>query len=159
MPIPMLAPLVTLVALSLATGAPHRHALVATPAADTVLTAPPRDTVRTPPPANEVREYVGTYSSGFEISWFEPCGAAFGDSPWWVTLGEEARLQRDSLVKLLPVRPTEGLAVRWRATVSPKMPAGAGHMGRGTRYMFVTKIISVRALGPGRGGACDSVAG
>ena len=104
-------------------------------------------------PSSQVKEYRGAFSSAFEVSWFEPCGAPFGDNLWWVTLTEDARLQRDSLVKLLPRKPREGLAVRWRATVSDKMPAGAGQMGRGSRYMLVTKVISVRALGPE--GACS----
>lgn len=103
-------------------------------------------------PSSPVQEYRGAFSSAFEVSWFEPCGAPFGDNLWWVTLTEEARLQRDSLVKRLPRTPREGLAVRWRATVSDKMPAGAGQMGRGSRYMLVTKVLSVRALGAD--GAC-----
>jgi hypothetical protein len=74
---------------------------------------------------------------------------------WWVTLSEDARLQRDSLLKLMPVRPRHGLAVRWRGTVSPKMPAGAGHMGQGSRYMLVTRILSIRALDDDGNGACS----
>lgn len=101
-----------------------------------------------------VREYQGAYSSGYEVSWFQPCGAPFDDATWWVTLTEEARLQRDSLMKLFPVKPTRGLAVVWRATVSPRMAMGAGHMGRGTRYMLVTRILSLRALGDDGQGAC-----
>ncbi|MDB4879979.1 MAG: hypothetical protein JWL60_1425 [Gemmatimonadetes bacterium] len=93
-----------------------------------------------------VREYRGTYSSGYEISWFEACGAPRGDGTWWVTLTEDARLQRDSLVRQLASRPTGGVAVRWRGTVGPRMRAGAGHMGRGTRYLLVTEILSLRPL-------------
>jgi len=37
--------------------------------------------------------------------------------------------------------------VRWRATVGPKMPMGAGHMGRGSRYMLVTEVLSLSASG------------
>lgn len=117
-----------------------------------------RDT--TPMPAagdTTVREYRGSYSSGYEISWFHPCDAPFDDALWWVTLTEEARLQRDSLMKLFPVRPRNGLAVVWRATVSPKLALGAGHMARGTRYMLVTRIISMRALDESGQGACAPV--
>lgn len=121
------------------------------PARDTVIAVPMPSAVAGP--SQQVKEYRGAFSSAFEVSWFEPCGAPFGDNLWWVTLTEDARLQRDSLVRLLPRRPTEGLAVRWRATVSEKMPAGAGQMGRGSRYMLVTKVLSVRALGAE--GACS----
>lgn len=120
---------------------------------DTVATAPaPPAVARTD--SSRIHEYAGEYSTDFEASWFHPCDAPLGDDYWWVTLGEEARLQRDSLVKRLPVRPTHGLAVRWRATVSPRMPSGAGHMGRGSRYMLVTEILSLRAVADGEEGAC-----
>ena len=111
----------------------------------------PADTVRS---GTLLQEYRGAYSSGFEISWFEPCGTPSDDRLWWVTLTENARLQRDSLLKLLPVKPTAGLAVTWRATISPKMLGGAGQMGRGTRYMLVSEILSIQALSSA--GACGT---
>jgi hypothetical protein len=89
-------------------------------------------------------EYRGLYETGFEVSWFHPCGAPSGDDSWWVTLSNDALRQRDSLAKSLTGQP-QALYVRWRGTVSPKMPAGAGHMGRGSRYMLVTQVIQVRA--------------
>lgn len=153
------APIALLVLLAASSAcARHAEAEVAatpSPARDTtpVVIAPstvPDDGSST------VREYRGAYSSGYEISWFQPCGAPRGDATWWVTLTEEARLQRDSLLKLFPVRPTQGLAVQWRGTVSARMPAGAGHMGRGSRYMLVTKIISLRALDANGDGACGA---
>jgi hypothetical protein len=91
-----------------------------------------------------VREYRGSYTSGFEMSWFEPCDAPFDDRMWWVTLTGEALDQRDSLLAKITRPKTHGLAVRWRGTISPRMPAG--HMGRGTRYMLVTEIIDIRPL-------------
>ena len=94
--------------------------------------------------ADTVREYRGVYESGFEVSWFHACGAEPGDDTWWVTLTNDALRQRDSLAKALTERPAAVL-VRWRATVSPKMPAGAGHMGRGSRYMLVTEVLSLSA--------------
>ena len=90
-----------------------------------------------------VREYRGTYETGFEVSWFHPCGAERGDDTWWVTLGDDALRQRDSLAKRLTGQPRT-VFVRWRGTVSPKMPAGTGHMGRGSRYMLVTEILELR---------------
>ena len=128
--------------------------VVPTPVRDTVvaMTPAPSHSSAVAIDSSQVHEYRGAYSTGFESSWFEPCDAPVGDNLWWVTLTEEARLQRDSLIKLLPHRPTEGLAVRWRGTVSPRMRAGAGHMGRGSRYILVTRILTVRALGPE--GAC-----
>ena len=36
--------------------------------------------------------------------------------------------------------------VRWRGTISPKMPAGAGHMGGGSRYMLVTEILEMKPV-------------
>jgi hypothetical protein len=115
------------------------------------------DTVTQPAPqvdSSRVHEYHGEYSTDFESSWFHACDAPRGDDFWWVTLSEDARLQRDSLMKRLPVRPTHGLAVRWRATVSPRMRIGAGHMGRGSRYTLVTEILSLRAIADGEEGAC-----
>jgi hypothetical protein len=100
------------------------------------------DTVRTH--ADSVREYRGVYETGFEVSWFHPCEATPGDDTWWVTLTNDALRQRDSLAKALTGRP-RAVLVRWRATVSPKMPGGAGHMGRGTRYMLVTQVMSLSA--------------
>jgi hypothetical protein len=98
------------------------------------------DTVRTR--ADSIREYRGVYESGFEVSWFHPCDATPGDDTWWVTLTNDALRQRDSLAKGLTDRP-RAVLVRWRATVGPKMPVGAGHMGRGSRYMLVTQVLSL----------------
>jgi len=94
--------------------------------------------------SDSVREYRGLYETGFEVSWFHACDAQPGDDSWWVTLTNEALEQRDSLTKALTGHPRR-LFVRWRGTVSPKMPMGAGHMGRGSRYMLVSQVISVRA--------------
>ena len=94
--------------------------------------------------ADSVREYRGLYETGFEVSWFHPCGAPAGDDSWWVTLSNDALRQRDSLAKPLAGQPRV-LYVRWRGTVSAKMPAGAGHMGRGSRYMLVTAVLQLRA--------------
>jgi hypothetical protein len=104
----------------------------------------------TPRPATNdtVGEYRGTYETGFEISWFHPCGAERGDDNWWVTLGNDALRQRDSLAKKLDGQPRT-VFVRWRGTVSPKMPAGAGHMGRGSRYMLVTEILELKPVESG----------
>ena len=95
-------------------------------------------------PAGTPREFRGAYTRGFEASWFAPCDAPTGDALWWVTLTEDARLQRDSMLAKLDVAPTGALAVRWRATISERMRAG--HMGRGTRYMLVTEFLEVRPL-------------
>ena len=100
------------------------------------------DTV--PVRADTVREFRGLYETGFEVSWFHPCDAPPGDDTWWVTLTNDALRQRDSLTKTMTGQP-RALLVRWRATVSPKMPMGTGHMGRGSRYMLVSEVISLRA--------------
>jgi hypothetical protein len=89
-------------------------------------------------------EFRGAYSRGFEASWFVPCDAPPNDALWWVTLTEEARLQRDSLLKALTGPATGALAVRWRGTASSR--TRAGHMGQGTRYILVTRILDVRPL-------------
>ena len=94
--------------------------------------------------SDSVREYRGLYETGFEVSWFHACDAPPGDDSWWVTLTNGALEQRDSLTKALTGHPRR-LFVRWRGTVSPKMPMGAGHMGRGSRYMLVSQVIAVRA--------------
>jgi hypothetical protein len=109
------------------------------------------DTVRAS--ADTVREYRGVYEAGFEVSWFHPCDATPGDDTWWVTLTNDALHQRDSLARTLRGRP-RAVLVRWRATVGPKMPAGAGHMGRGSRYMLVTRVLS---LSPADSAGCTSV--
>ena len=102
----------------------------------------------TPDTARAEREYRGSYTRGWEASWFAPCDAPRDDALWWVTLTEPARLQRDSLLSAVSQPPTGALAVRWRGTISNRMPAG--QMGRGTRYMLVTEVIEVRPLaGPG----------
>lgn len=94
--------------------------------------------------SDTVHEYRGLYETGFEVSWFHPCGAPAGDDSWWVTLSNDALRQRDSLAKTLTGQPRV-LYVRWRGTVSPKMPAGTGHMGRGSRYLLVTEVLQLRA--------------
>ena len=91
-----------------------------------------------------IGEHRGTYETGFEVSWFHPCGAPPGDDRWWVTLTDAALRQRDSLAKQVTGQP-RAVYVRWRGTVSPKMPAGTGHMGRGSRYLLVTEILELRA--------------
>jgi len=92
--------------------------------------------------ADTAREHRGVYETGFEVSWFRPCGAPFGDDLWWVTLSDPALRQRDSLAKKLSGQP-RAVFVRWRGTTSAKMPAG--HMGRGSRYLLVTEILELRS--------------
>jgi hypothetical protein len=96
----------------------------------------PRDTT--------TKEYLGAYQRGFEQSWFIPCESTANDKRWWVTLTDDALQQRDSLLAKITAPVTNGLSVRWRATIGPRMQAG--HMGGGTRYMLVTKIIDIRPL-------------
>ena len=98
-----------------------------------------------------IREFRGSYQRGFEQSWFVPCDAPSPDDRlWWVTLTDEALQQRDSLLAKIHSDKRDGLGVRWRATLGPRMPAGM--MGRGTRYMLVTEILEVRPVPDG--GAC-----
>jgi len=120
-------------ATALASLAPTRHTL-----------ADPAAVSATRSRADTVGEYRGLYETGFEVSWFHPCNAQLGDDSWWVTLSNVALRQRDSAAKSIPGHPRV-LYVRWRGTVSPKMPAGAGHMGRGSRYMLVTEVLQLRA--------------
>ena len=110
-------------------------------------------------PADTVREYRGLYETGFEVSWFHSCDAPRGDDVWWVTLTDRALHQRDSLAaKLTPQGAAQGVRqgavfVRWRGTVSAKLPMGAGHMGRGTRYMLVHEVLDLR---PATGAGCST---
>ena len=112
----------------------------------------PATTALVLPDTGVEREFRGAYTRGFEASWFAPCGAPRDDALWWVTLTEPARLERDSLLAALTQASTGALAVRWRGTISPRMPAG--QMGRGTRYLLVTQVIEVRPLPPE--GACTT---
>lgn len=123
----------------LAVLAPSHRSAAGTPAA-------PRPAA--PAAADTVREYRGIYETGFEVSWFHPCDAPAGDDRWWVTLSHDALRQRDSLARSLKGKP-RAVYVRWRATVSQKLPGGAGHMGRGSRYMLVTKVLQLRAADEG----------
>ena len=109
--------------------------------------------------ADSVREHRGLYEFGFEVSWFHPCDAPKGDDVWWVTLTDDALRQRDSLAaKLTPQGAAQGVSqgavfVRWRGTMSAKLPMGAGHMGRGSRYMLVHEILDLR---PASGAGCSA---
>ena len=96
--------------------------------------AAPRDTT--------TREFRGSYQVGFEQSWFAPCNAPLDDKLWWVTLTDRALAQRDSMLATISRPPTTGLAVRWRGTISNRMPSG--HMGGGSRYLLVTSILEIR---------------
>ena len=124
--------------------APASAARAPAPILSAPSVSPPSDN------ANEPREYRGAYTTGFEMSWFEPCDMPAGDRMWWVTLTDDALRQRDSLLANIKRPPTTGLAVRWRGTISPRMPAG--QMGRGSRYMLVTSVLEIRPLPSG--GAC-----
>jgi hypothetical protein len=132
-----------------ASGADGARATVPSAAADTTTRIP----------ADSVREFRGLYETGFEVSWFHPCDAPRGDDVWWVTLTDHALQQRDSLAaKLTPQGSSQGVMqgavfVRWRGTTSAKMPMGAGHMGRGTRYMLVHEVLDLR---PATGAGCSS---
>jgi hypothetical protein len=126
-----------------------RHASAtdtAAPAPEPVAAAPaPSSTVVADTSSGAISgEFRGAYTRGFEASWFIPCDAPPNDALWWVTLTEEARLQRDSLLKALTVPATGALAVRWRGTASAR--TRAGHMGQGTRYILVNRILDVRPL-------------
>jgi hypothetical protein len=95
-----------------------------------------------------IREYRGAYQRGFEQSWFASCGAPADDRQWWVTLTDQALMQRDSILATIPkIASADGLYMRWKARVGPRMPAGM--MGRGTRYMLVTEVLEIRPTGGG----------
>jgi hypothetical protein len=126
------------------TPAPAPEPVVAEPAAGSVPASAPTTVVADTSSGTITGEFRGAYSRGFEASWFVPCDAPPNDALWWVTLTEEARLQRDSLLKALTAPATGALAVRWRGTASSR--TRAGHMGQGTRYILVTRILDVRPL-------------
>jgi hypothetical protein len=90
-----------------------------------------------------IREYHGAYQRGFEQSWFASCGAPPDDRQWWVTLTDQALAERDSILARIPkVGTTDGLYIRWKGRVGPRMPAGM--MGRGTRYILVTEVLEIK---------------
>ena len=95
-----------------------------------------------------IREYRGAYQRGFEQSWFASCGAPSDDRQWWVTLTDQALAERDSILATIPkVGATDGLYIRWKARVGPRMPAGM--MGRGTRYILVTEVLEIKPTAGG----------
>lgn len=149
-----IAPFLTALALLAACSRKREPALAPEPSRAAVASSlPGTDTVRTPIPAGRpIKEYLGSYQRGFEMSWFSPCGASLDDGLWWVTLTDEALAQRDSLLAKLVAVPTGALAVRWRGSIGPRMRAG--HTGRGTRYMLVSEVIDIRPL-PSQG-ACGT---
>lgn len=159
MPVSVSSRLLTVSMIVAATGAACSHPqpasapapVVSADSSSRVPEAHP-STVPSAATGNAIREFRGTYTNGWEMSWFEPCDAPMGDQLWWVTLSDAALHQRDSLLKTLKTRPSGGLAVRWRGSISERMPAGM--MGRGTRYLLVTEIVALRAV-PGEG-ACTS---
>lgn len=127
-------------ASALLLGASARSLAQAAPPAPTTA----RDTL--------IREYRGSYQRGFEQSWFVPCApTAPDDKLWWVTLTDQALAERDSILLRITSEKGEGLMVRWRATLGPKMPAGM--MSRGTRYMLVTEVLDIKPVSAG--GACS----
>ena len=95
--------------------------------------------------ADTVREFRGLYETGFEVSWFHPCGAPAGDDTLVGDALERLALrQRDSLAKI--GRGRAACAVRPLARHRESEDAGgAGHMGRGSRYMLVTEVLQLRA--------------
>lgn len=129
---------------------PRARVLSGAVAAALLCIAQPARTQSVPPATassgrdSPIREYRGTYRRSFEQSWFEPCNAPTDDKLWWVTLTDQALLERDSLLAKVTGEPADGLVVRWRATVGPRMPAGM--MGRGTRYILVTEILEVKPV-------------
>ena len=150
----MRQPFLSLAAYGLMAACSHAPAPAPAPAPSPSAQAvppvvPPAAPVRNVLPG-PVRELRGSYTRGFEASWFVPCDAPRDDALWWVTLTEDARLQRDSLLRRLTAPATGALAVRWRGTISDRMPAG--QMGRGTRYLLVTEVLEVAPLP--EAGAC-----
>ena len=148
---PLFALAMSTAALASACSRSSAPAAAPAPAPAPVSVAPPQPSessslsgAHLPDTARAEREYRGSYSRGWEASWFAPCDAPRYDALWWVTLTEPARLQRDSLLSALSQAPTGALAVRWRGTISNRMPAG--QMGRGTRYMLITEVLEVRPL-------------
>jgi hypothetical protein len=135
------------VALGACRHSPRAEAPAPEPAGSSPSPAPPSAPAPTGADTSAsalVREFRGSYTRGFEASWFVPCDAPRDDALWWVTLTEDARIQRDSLLKTLSAPATGALAVRWTGTTSPRMQAG--HMGHGTRYLLVTRVLEVRPL-------------
>jgi hypothetical protein len=131
---------------------PMSRTMFAVPAALAFSASTASAQLRTPPPPRDTAttEFLGAYQRGFEQSWFIPCESAAGDKTWWVTLTDDALRQRDSILATITAPMTNGLAVRWRGTISERMPAG--HMGHGTRYLLVSRIIDIRPLP--ESGAC-----
>ena len=151
---PFLSLVACVTAAACSSSSPPAEAPAPVPAAPAPPVTSAPDRVTRPANASQAaapaREFRGSYTRGFEASWFAPCDAPIGDALWWVTLTEDARLQRDSMLKAMTGTPTGALAVRWRGTVSERMPAG--HMGRGTRYLLVIEIREMTPLP--EAGAC-----
>ena len=96
--------------------------------------------------ASERGTFVGGYSSGFERSFFRPCGRAESDSLWWAILGPRATAQWDSIQRAAG---STSAFVRWAGATSETGPAG--HLGRADRYALIDSFVEM-----GDAPACDS---
>ena len=81
-----------------------------------------------PRSADTVREYRGSYATGFEVSWFRPCEAERGDDTWWVTLTERRAAPARQPGEKVTGRP-RAVFVRWRGTDQPEDAGGRGPHG------------------------------
>lgn len=88
-------------------------------------------------------EYRGHYTRGAAGSWFTPCGAAVGDSAWWVTAtgGSGAQLEAAKAAgRLVDGTPSY---VHWRAVLT--RTGEVGPRGRGAPALLVRDVLEVRA--------------
>jgi hypothetical protein len=131
----------TVTATPVATQAPA-STVTLPPALTDTPTVPPLPSA-TPTPAGEPITYEGSYTYGFEIVSFKPCGV---NGAWWVT-GERAPM-RDLYTRYTALtKTTQPIHVQLRGYVSER--GIYGHMGGYEREFTLVEVLEARTIRPG----------
>ncbi len=100
-------------------------------------TIPPLPT-DTPTPSGEPQEYAGSFSYGFEVVAFKPCGT---DEVWWVN-GEPAAMTDLRARYAALTKTMQPVYVRARGLISER--GTYGHLGGYQREFYLQDVLEVR---------------
>lgn len=95
-----------------------------------------------PTPSGEPKNYVGTFTSGFEVIAFKPCNS---DEVWWVN-GERVPMADLYARYATLTKRMEPVHVQLRGLISER--GAYGHMGGYAREFYVQEVLEVRAVQP-----------